>query len=490
MTSVQSIMDAEWQWQLRDNPEYASQAGQHEFDNCLQDLSPTAFEQRKLHNLEVLSSIHEFVATSFANNLSDIDRLHLEFFTKSIQDELRAYELGCHLYPVNSIGYGGVHNNFIEAIDWLGEENKSSNFLLRLACFPSQCDQYKQLLRKGIDENQVASTAMVRNVPVQLQHIIDSIEANEGSICALLSSLGLESSDEAIRHKSNFVVALSELKTFFVDEYMPHARSKCGAGGLPKGREVYSLCLKYHTTTTMTPDEVHSLGLQEVARIESRYQRDVLDALSFEGSFEDFVAHCKQESTQYYKNEKDILDGYTILCSHINSRLSQYFEKLPAAAVEIVPLQSPSAPAAYYMQGTADGSRPGRFYVNVSNLHQRPIYEMVALALHEAVPGHHLQMALALENSEIPSFLRFTEDRRYEYCPARRNMYTAYMEGWALYCEALGEEMGMYASPMSVFGRLSMEMMRAVRLVVDTGIHHKGWSVEKAVDYMMEKTGE
>jgi len=141
------------------------------------------------------------------------------------------------------------------------------------------------------------------------------------------------------------------------------------------------------------------------------------------------------------------------------------------------------------MQGTADGARPGRFYVNVSNLDKRPKYEMCALALHEGIPGHHLQGALAIENGALPSFLRFLEDRRYEFCPARRQLYAAYLEGWALYCEALGEEMGIYGSPLEIFGRLSMEMMRAVRLVVDTGIHDQGWSVARAIEYMAAKTG-
>lgn len=166
-----------------------------------------------------------------------------------------------------------------------------------------------------------------------------------------------------------------------------------------------------------------------------------------------------------------------------------YFEKLPVSKMEIVELNSPTSPAAFYMQGTVDMKRPGKFYVNVCNLGERPKYNMYALALHEAVPGHHLQGSLAIENAAIPPFIRFIEDRRYEYCPARRNIYAAYLEGWALYCEALGEEMDFYPSPLELFGRLSMEMMRAVRLVVDTGIHSKGWSIEQAITYMMTNTG-
>ena len=487
--SVKEFLHAEWQWQLHDNPEYASQAGQHEFDNSLQDLSPAAFERRMEHNAQIIITLKD--ALSHSDDLSDMERWHLDLLMKSITDEQRAYELGCHLYPVNSIGYGGVHNNFIEALDWLGEANKADNFMCRLGLFPQQCNQYISLLRKGISEGQVASVTMVRKVPEQIRTIITALEENKGPICELLVSTGLSGHEEEARLKDGMISALRNLLALMEGEYMSAARTTCGAKGLPNGGDVYRHCLQYHTTlSSMSPEDVHELGLREVARIAGRYQRDVLDALGFTGSLEEFVEKCKSDETQYYKKEADILDGYRILCSHINSKLGQYFSHLPSAQVDIVPLNSPTAPAAYYMQGTADGSRPGRFYVNVSNIHQRPIYEMVALALHEAVPGHHLQMALALENDAIPAFLRFTEDRRYEYCPARRNMYTAYMEGWALYCEALGEEMGMYASPMSVFGRLSMEMMRAARLVVDTGIHYMGWSVEQAIEYMIEKTGE
>jgi len=234
---------------------------------------------------------------------------------------------------------------------------------------------------------------------------------------------------------------------------------------------------------------VHQVGLAEVARIQARYQSDVMNPLGFNGTFEAFVAECKEDPKFYFDSAEALLQAYRTMCDHIGSVLPQYFDKFPESALQIVPKDAASAPAAYYLAGTADGSRPGRFYVNVSNLSQRPSYEMCALALHEAIPGHHHQCSLAIENKSIPNFLRYIEDRRYEFCPARRQLYAAYLEGWALYCEALGEEMGIYTDPMSIFGRLSMEMMRAVRLVVDTGIHAQGWSVEQAITYMMEKSG-
>jgi len=209
----------------------------------------------------------------------------------------------------------------------------------------------------------------------------------------------------------------------------------------------------------------------------------------FSEKFAQFVNDARSNTDYYYTTEAQLLEGYRLKCQAIKNVLPKYFNVFPSSPLEIVRKDAPTAPAAYYLAGTPDGSRPGRFYVNVSNINARPKYEMTSLALHEAIPGHHHQCALALENVAIPDFLRFLEDRRYEFCPARRQLYAAYLEGWALYCEALGEEMGLYTTPMELFGKLSMEMMRAVRLVVDSGLHYKGWSVKHAIEYMMEQTG-
>jgi len=284
-----------------------------------------------------------------------------------------------------------------------------------------------------------------------------------------------------------FKGSLRGLLTFLEEFYADRVRESPACKDLRNGEEVYAQCLRFHTTTPKTAQEIHDMGLKEVARIEGRFQRDVLDVLAFKGSFTDFANGLKKDPSFFFESEEELLDGYRALVARINEKLPEFFGKLPTMPLEIVAKKT--GPAAYYFAGTPDGKRPGRFYVNVTRLPTRPKYEMPALALHEGVPGHHLQGALALENQDLPRFLRYIEDRRYEFCPARRPLYTAYLEGWALYTEALGEEMGMYTTPHELFGRLSVEMMRAVRLVVDTGIHQFGWSIDKAVAYMEEKTG-
>ena len=422
-------------------------------------------------------------------DLTSLAELHLRLFKQSVAGETEAIGRGCHLFPINSIGYGGVHHNFIESLDWLGASAKFENFLCRVEAFAGQCWGYKELLRLGIAKGRVASKAMVRKVPAQLASVRKQVEDPGSAMAVLVAGVGADLQQRATAAVGKFTEAIDDLLSFFNTEYIPKARDVVGCRGLTDGDELYALCLQYHTTTTLSADEIHGIGLEEVERITQRYRTDVMDALKFEGSFEAFVAQSQSAKEQYYTEQGDLLNGYRDLYEDIVSLLPEYFEQLPASKCEIVAKDEAAAPAAYYMQGTNDGSRPGRFYVNVSNLEARPKYEMTALCLHEAMPGHHLQGSLCIENPSIPSFLRFLEDRRYEYCPARRQLYAAYLEGWALYCEALGEEMGVYKTPMALFGRLSMEMMRAVRLVVDTGIHAKGWSVEAAIAYMMEKTG-
>ena len=365
----------------------------------------------------------------------------------------------------------------------------------RLHAFPAQVEGYIGLLRHGLKEKHVASVAMVRKVPEQLAAMLAELDEGKSAINTMVAdavaaaSAGIDEGDGA-KAVAAFSSGIRTVLGFFTDEYIPNTRKEVGCRGLNNGEHVYAHCLKYHTTTSMSAEEIHNEGLAEVSRIEARYQCDVMDKLGFKGTFAKFVEGCQDASSgHYYSSSEELLDGYRTLCKTISGLLPAYFNRIPAAPLEIVAKDAETAPAAYYMQGTSDGARPGRFYVNVSNLHQRPRYEMCALALHEAIPGHHHQGSLAIENEAIPSFLRFIEDRRYEFCPARRQLYASYLEGWALYCEALGEEMGMYTDPISLFGRLSMEMMRAVRLVVDTGIHAKGWTVERAIDYMMEKTG-
>ena len=316
-------------------------------------------------------------------------------------------------------GYGGVHNNFIEALDWLGQTARDSNLISRVEAFAAQAESYKTLLRQGVAEHRVASKAMLRQVGDQLRELMDDLDGARSPLDKLLVALPAHLDARAATAKASFRAAIEALLLFFEDEYIPVARTQEGCAGLPCGEQVYALCLRYHTTTAMTPDEIHELGLAEVARIQERYQTDVLDKLGVSTSFDEFVAKCRApESGQYFTNKEELLDAYRALVRKIRGLLPAYFASEPRAELEVVEKDAASAPAAYYMQGTADGKRPGKFYVNVSNLDQRPKYEMVALALHEGIPGHHLQGSLALENENLPPFLRFIGETSLRHVPS------------------------------------------------------------------------
>ncbi len=480
--ALAALLKDDFEHQLRDNPEFASQAGDHRFDGQLQDLSPASFERRHQHNGAMLLRA-QALQVEPEEELSSKERMYLKMFIDNIQMEQQALALRCHLAPVNSIGYGGVVNNFIEMLEWIEAGEAGAEKLLdRVKAFPDQCKQYIELLKAGVEKGFVASKAMLRKTSEQINDVVKQKPLNDLSDASLVEE---------------WERACFSVEKYLRESYALHARDQAGCTGLPQGSEVYSLCLRYHTTTRMTADEIHKIGLEQVARIEERYRRDVLEPLGysadpgdFKKTFAAFVETVRTDKSHCYDTAAELLDGYKSLCASIEKELPRFFNCFPKSKLEIVSKDAVSGPAAYYLAGTPDGTRPGRFYVNVSNIKERPKYEMEALALHEAIPGHHHQCALALENTTIPDFVRFLEDRRYEFCPARRQLYAAYLEGWALYCEALGEEMGIYKNdPLKLFGRLSMECMRAVRLVVDTGIHHQGWSVDKAIDYMMEKTG-
>jgi len=487
---LKALFEAEFQWLLRDNPEFATQSGFHQYDGRLQDLKPQSFDDRIAHNDEVKAALAklELEGASGPEGPSDAERLYAELLLEAVDSENRGIALGCHLAPITSIGVGGVHENFFELLEWMrfDEDDDFKVYINRLMAFPKQVEGYMDLLAYGACRmGHPASKSMMRKVPDRLKSLLDGNfdELREPLQGKTVSPEVAEAVDQAITNC--FRHGIARLQDFLNEFYSSRLRESPGIKAVRQGEEIYAESLRFHTTTRKTAQEIHDLGLQEVARIEGRFQAEVLDAAGFKGTFREFADSLKADPKQVFDSEEALVDGYKALIDKISAVMPRYFSKLHKMPLEVTVKRS--GPAAYYYAGTPDGKRPGRFYVNTTGF--RPKYEMTALALHEGVPGHHLQAARALETEGLPDFLRYVEDRRYEFGAARRPLYTGYIEGWALYCEHLGEEMGMYATPYELFGRLSMEMLRAVRLVVDTGIHAFGWTVEKAAEYMEEKTG-
>jgi uncharacterized protein (DUF885 family) len=261
------------------------------------------------------------------------------------------------------------------------------------------------------------------------------------------------------------------------DEYVPVARDTIGASALPDGRDFYRHRVRMFTTTDLTPDEVHQLGMAEVKRIRAEMEQ-VMAEVDFKGTFAEFLDYLREEPAFYAKTSDELMKEVAFVLKEIDGQLPSLFGKLPRTSYgirEIPEYVAPRTTAAYYQPPNGDGTKAGFFYVNTYNLKSRPLYNLEALSLHEAVPGHHLQIALQQELDNVPPFRRFSD-------------FTAFVEGWALYAEWLGLEAGFYKDPYSNFGRLTMEMWRACRLVVDSGMHYLGWTREQAIKFLADNT--
>ena len=273
--------------------------------------------------------------------------------------------------------------------------------------------------------------------------------------------------------------AFQKLHDYVASTYIPACREKVAAPALPNGAAAYAFHVRWQTTTNLTPQQIHEIGLAEVKRIRAEMDK-VIASAGFNGSFHDFTEFLRTDERFYYEKPDDLVNGYRVIAKKIDPELAHLFGKLPRltyGVCQIPDFKAPSQTTAYYQPGAPQAGRPGCYFVNTYNLHARPKWEMEALTLHEAVPGHHLQISLAQELEGQPEFRKHVG-------------YSAFVEGWALYSESLGEELGLYKDPYAKFGQLTYEMWRAVRLVVDTGMHYKHWTRQQAIDYFMENAAK
>jgi uncharacterized protein (DUF885 family) len=481
-SALQKLFDDEWEWTMRENPTFASNLGDRRYNDRWEDASLENIARQQQHRLDTLKRLQAIPRA----RLSPEDQLNYDLFKKDLDNSIEAYKFKLYLLPVNQRGGIQSSDEIAEQLRFQTVKDYE-DWIARMRAFPAYMDQTVALMREGVREKMLWPKVVERRVSTQIdKHIVARPEESTfykpfTQFPPDIPQAERERLSQAAREaiSGSVLPSYKKLKDYFDKEYLPACFDQVGVWQWPNGAQAYAFLARRYTTTDMTPEQIHEKGLQEVARIRAEMQK-VMEQVGFKGSLKDFFKKLRTDEQFYYKRPEDLLEAYRALAKRIDPNLVKVFKTLPRMPYGVTPIPEASAPdttTAYYQQGAADGSRPGFYYVNLYKPETRPKWEMMALSLHESVPGHHLQIARAMELGEIPKFRRY-------------GGYTAFVEGWGLYAESLGEDMGLYDDPYSKFGQLTYEMWRAVRLVVDTGMHYYKWDRQKAIDYFLENAAK
>ena len=470
-----------WEQALSDDPLFATHAGDAHYNDRL-PRETLADAQRRLAAERGFLTRLDAISRE---QLSPVEQVHYDIFRRLRRDAIAEYEFQSHLMPLTN--RSGFHVEFPELPREvpLATVRDYENYIARLAAFATLVEDNIELLREGMKQGVTqpavafvdldkALSPQVVDDPTQsllyqpLRAFPDGISAADRQ---RLSAAGQKAITESV------VPGYRKLLDFMTREYVPACRQQIRTSSLPRGREFYRHRIRRFTTLDVDPELVHQTGLDEVRRIRAEMDA-VIKRLEFQGDFAAFVEHLRTDPKFYAETPEQLMKEVSLVLKRIDGELPKLFGTLPRTPYgirEIPAFIAPRTTTAYYMPPAGDGSRAGFYYVNTYNLKSRPLYEVEALSLHEAVPGHHIQIALQQELTGMPPFRRFAHA-------------TAFVEGWGLYAERLGLEVGFYRDPYSDFGRLSYEMWRACRLVVDTGMHYLGWTREQAITFMAENT--
>jgi uncharacterized protein (DUF885 family) len=480
-SELKGLLDDAWEFGLRESPTFATRTGDHRFNDKLSRES-IADQKRRLATQRALLARWNAIDRTM---LHRPDRINYDIFGRILRDDITESDFQMYLIPISN--RWGFHISFPELPQQvpLNTAKDYENYTARLREFSRLTDENIELLRAGIKKGLVLPS-------VVLEGYKDSITAHivEDPTDSLLYTPFNEFPDRVPEQQherlaaaggaaiaEHVVPSYQQFLRFMQDEYVPNCRGSIAASALPNGREYYRHRVRLFTTLDITPDEVHETGQREVKRIRAEMD-EIIKRVGFDGDFAAFVEHLRNERRFYAETPEQLMKETALVLKKMDGQLPKLFKTLPRTPYgirEIPAYIAPKTTTAYYQQPAGDGSRAGFYYVNTYNLKSRPLYGIEALSLHEAVPGHHLQLALQQELTDIPAFRRFSP-------------ITAFIEGWALYAERLGLEVGFYEDPYSDFGRLTYENWRACRLVVDTGMHYFGWTRKQAIDFMANNT--
>jgi len=473
-----ALFEEEWQNTLRDDPEYATLLGDKRYARLWRDESPAAYERRKVYADALLARLAQIDRATLAPH----DRENYDVFRLLEEEARESLQLGLHYFALNQREGIQTANEIADTVDFQTERDYR-DWLARLAAFPERMDRTIALLREAMAKKLVHPRVVMERVTPQLdRQIVDDPQKSpffkpfQAVASTIAPPLADELRAEAKRAVMGQIVpAFRQLKAFFVGEYLPATTKEVGAWQWPNGQELYRFDIRHHTTTDLSADQIHETGLAEVKRLREEMNA-IVKKVGFAGDLAAFFTYLRRDPKFYYKSPEDLFAGYASIVKRIEPRLVRVFRTLPRMpfGLEAIPANvAPDTTTAYYREPAEDGSRAGTYFVNLFQPESRPKWEMMALSAHEAVPGHHLQIALAMEQTGVPAFRKHAS-------------FTAFVEGWALYSESLGEEMDLYDDPYAKFGQLTYDMWRSVRLVVDTGMHAKRWNRERAIAYFRD----
>lgn len=472
--SFHALLDDHWAASVREKIYFRNDSDAWRMDGKLSEHTATARARRQQFNADMLARLE----TIDPQRLDAKDRISYQVFQYERETERDSYQQFDHFFPITSIF--GYHTYFAEApanMAFLTTEDYDK-YLISLDDFPRYNLEHIEVLREAIAAGYTHYCGSIKDYAGTITAHIVADPEQSALFVPFLNFPQAVNSDRRASYTQQGLALIEEkiipgyrqLLKFFEAEYLPNCRSTVGISSLPGGEDYYRYLIRFFTTTDMTPQEIHELGLAEVKRIRGEMLA-IIEDVGFSGDFPEFLEYLRNEPSFYAKTVEELLGRAALISKTAEGELPRFFSVLPRGTYKIN--ANPNR-GTYYMPSSGDGTTSGTYFVSTKNLDGQPLYTLEALSLHEGVPGHHLQSALAMELG-LPAF--------------RRTLYhAAFSEGWGLYAERLGKEMGFYTDPYSDFGRLTFEAWRASRLVVDTGMHAFGWSRQQAIDYMLENT--
>ena len=470
-----------WEMSLSQSPIYASMLGDKRFNTEIVSNSADEIKKRKL---KVIDSYDEF-KTFNINDLSESNRLNYMILDKDFSLEIDSHNYPEHFMDLNQ--RGGIQSFYETGSRMIFSSYQDyKDWLTRLEKYTSNIKNANANYKNGLELGYTQPKHITTYVLEQIESMVAADIVNNPYLKvfneASLEMVTPDEKDELILSakkliKESLNPAYSDLAKFLRNEYIPNSRDSIGIKDVPNGSEWYEYLARYHTTTDLTPDEIHEIGLTEIKRIRAEME-DIIASVKWSGDFNSFLDFLRTDKRFYYDNADDLFDAYLIMSKKIDPLLPlifKDFQKAPYGVTEIPMESAPYTTTAYY--NSPSKGRPGYYYVNLYKPESRPKYEIPVLSVHEAVPGHHFQISIAQEMENVPEF-------------RKHQSFTSFVEGWALYSEELGEHMGLYDDPYDKFGQLTYDMWRAIRLVVDTGMHYKDWSRDDAIDLFVNNTAK